>query len=139
MQQCRRSAAVPDNTNGTPNASAATTADDAAGQFIRRPARLAGLHSEAILSQNPILSIRKLRTSEDEPLQQELTELERADPYARDMILAGAIPYMAEDWARVDEALEDLAGPEPRGGTSGERWAYYIGLCVGLRLSGGAR
>lgn len=80
------------------------------------------------------ISIQKLRTSEDEDVQQELARLARVDAIGRAMVLEGAFPRTAEGWVRVGQALDTLAGD---GDPNDERdeWAYYIGMATGLRLA----
>jgi len=84
-----------------------------------------------------ILSVRKLKTSEDEELQRQLLSISRADDFAKDIVIAGAIPDSDASWPRVDEAIEALSGHEPDddGLDERERAAYYIGIAVGLRLA----
>lgn len=84
-----------------------------------------------------ILNVRKLSTSEDEGLQEELTRLDQADVLARDLVVAGAVPDHAEPWARVHESIDLLANDERHDGFNYEReeWAYYLGIAVGLRIA----
>ena len=89
-----------------------------------------------------VLPVRKLRTSEDEALQQELTRIDRADSFARDIVIAGAVPdQMAEAWVRIIEAIDDLKASDGQANRTATRdeWAYFLGVAVGLRLAGGAR
>jgi hypothetical protein len=86
-----------------------------------------------------VLSLRKLSTSEDEGLQRELKRIARADRFARELVIAGAIPDLGEDWARVHESIgllvgDDDADPDP---LNYQEWSYYLGIAVGIRLAGG--
>ena len=94
----------------------------------------------------PPLTIRKLDTSEDEGLQAGLERLARADRVAPDYVLSGAImePTLADDWARLDQDVSQLAGEHPENMDAEDtvsvlcvhrEWAYWIGLAVGLRLA----
>ena len=50
----------------------------------------------------------------------------------------GAVLLRSEaDSARLGEALDDLPPAEAPGRVRPEEWAYYVGLCVGLRLQEG--
>ncbi|HVL66771.1 MAG TPA: hypothetical protein VM364_05860 [Vicinamibacterales bacterium] len=83
-----------------------------------------------------VLQIRKLRTSEDESLHEEIARINAADGHARDIVLAGAAVLHTEvEAARFDEALDDLIGNDDAS-VAREQWAYYLGLCVGLHLQG---
>jgi hypothetical protein len=82
------------------------------------------------------LSIRKLRTIEDEGLQEGIARVNAADQFARDIVIAGAIPE-AEGWARISQAIDDLSGSERDDDFDEDReeWGYLLGVAVGLRLA----
>ena len=86
----------------------------------------------------PALPVRKLATLEDEDLQLELARLDRADVFAADLVLVGAIPDHVESWARVHQSI-DLLSKDKRASDEfndeREEWAYYLGLATGLRLA----
>jgi hypothetical protein len=104
----------------------------------------------------------KLTTSEDDEDRRELELLAKADAESRAVIIGGALIGTVSSEARVSEIVERLAGEIPDGFykkvgreaadviISNEiehtRWAYRLGLAVGLRLAaaverpaGGAR
>jgi hypothetical protein len=96
----------------------------------------------------PVLSVKKLQTWEDEGLHEELTRLDDADAYARDIVIAGAFPDRMEPWVRIYEAVEQLSnikGKDLEDAADacdreyliwqGYQSAYYLGIAVGLRLA----
>jgi hypothetical protein len=97
-----------------------------------------------------VLPLRKLATSEDDDRHVSIQQLDRADTYASDLIIAGALVNNSDEGtARLEQAIDSLSGREaPTEDESSrierEMSAYYIGIRVGLRLArltdaGGAR
>ena len=97
----------------------------------------------------PVLSVRKLQTSDDEGIHHELARLDDADSYAREIIIAGAFPERDEAWGRIYDAIETLSNVTPTQINEatdecdrecfveqGYQAAYHLGIAVGLRLAG---
>jgi hypothetical protein len=84
----------------------------------------------------PVLDIRKLSTSEDHGFQEALGQLERADVFAREIVMVQAIPDHVEPWARILEAVDHLSDTEAPDNCDREEWAYLLGVAVGLKLAG---
>jgi hypothetical protein len=83
-----------------------------------------------------VLPIRKLNSSEDDYLQRQVARINRADIYARDIVLASIAPGVGDGWVRVHDAISELDGEEPQDENFDfrrEEWAYLLGMAVGLR------
>ena len=94
---------------------------------------------------DPILTLRKLSTIEDEEDHLELGKLREADQYALEFMGSGVLLSGEAAGARLVEAIDGLTGEEFCGCESCEHArsvdstrnsaAFYIGLTAGLRLA----
>ncbi len=93
---------------------------------------------------DPLITLKKLSTSEDEGQQEELVLIDQADELAREIMLGGVMLSDEATSARLYETLDQLAGYklsdrlcESGGEVAHDRArnAFYIGLTTGIRFA----
>ena len=94
---------------------------------------------------DPILTLKKFKTCEDEKDHARLSELQRADQYAADLITAGVLLPGEAGLVRLANAIDDITGEsfctcgncERAFSKALERaiTGYFVGLAAGLRLA----